>query len=95
MHVHKVHIELLGEDLFDFFRLIFTQKPMIHEHTRELISDRLRTKRGHNGRIHATRKPEDHATVPHLLTDSRNGVLNDRIHLPTGLKPTNIEQEIR
>ena len=57
MHVDEIHVELLGEYLFDLFRLVLAQKPMVHEHAHQLLADRLRAQRRNNARIHAPESP--------------------------------------
>ena len=53
MHVDEIHVELLGEHLFDLFRLVLTQKPMVHEHAHQLLADCLRAQCRNHARIHA------------------------------------------
>ena len=94
MHVHEVHVELLGEHLFHFFGLVLAQKPMVHEYAGQLLADGTCAQCGHHRRIHAAGKAQDHAVASHLLADCRHGVLDDRVHGPGGLKAADVEQEV-
>ena len=42
----------------------------------------LGAQRRHHARVHAARKAQDHALVAHLRADRRNGVVDDRVHVP-------------
>ena len=42
VHVHEVHVELLGEHLFDLLGLVLAQQPVVHEHAGQLLADGLR-----------------------------------------------------
>ena len=67
---------------------------MVHEHAHQLLADRLRAQRRNNARIHATRKPKDHAVAVHLLANGRHGIVDDRVHGPVRFQPCDPKQEV-
>ena len=94
MHMHEIHVELLGEHLFDLFGLVFAEQAVVHEHAGQLLSDGACAQRRHHRRVHAARKTQNHAVFSNLRADCRHRILDDRVHGPIGLKAADAKQEV-
>ncbi len=95
MHVHEIDVELAGEHLLHLFGLVLAQKAVVHEHAGKLLADSPCAQCGHHAGINPSRKAQNHAFLPHLRTDGGHRVIDDGIHIPSGLKPADAEQEVR
>lgn len=94
VYVNKVNVKLLGEYLFNLFRLILAKQAVINEHANQLLANRLGAQGCNYRRINAARKTKDYTIIANLFTNCSNGVFNNRIHSPSRLQIADVEQEV-
>ena len=80
LHVHECDAEVPAERLDHLLRFVLTQEPVIDEHARQLIADRLVHEQRGDSRVDAARQRAEDALVPncradplHLLLDHGGG----------------------
>ena len=66
----------------------------VHEHARQLRTDRPMHERRRHRRINPTGQRADDAALPHLLADRSDGKLDHRAHRPRRLTPAHVVQEV-
>ena len=94
MHVHKVYVELCGEDLLHLFGLTLAKQAVVHEYAGQLLSNCSCAQCGHHAGVNAARKCQDHAVTANLRAYRIDHALHDALHGPVGLKSADIEQEV-
>ncbi len=83
INVFQVHFKIAGKDFLNQLRFIFTQQPVVDEHTGQLVPDRFMNQSGHHGGINAAAQAEDDFFVAHPIADVFNRFIDKRIHPPT------------
>ena len=66
IHIDKVCIHLVAEDLDDLLRLALAQQTVVNVHADELFADRLDEQRRDNGRVNAAGECKKHLLIAYL-----------------------------
>ena len=74
---HQRHVELVAERGDDLLALVLAHHPVVDEHARELIADRLVDQQRGDGRVDAAREPADDLAVADLGADRRDLLVDD------------------
>ena len=80
--VDERHVEVVAERLDDLRRLVLAQEPMVDEHARQLVADRLVDEERRDGRVDPARERAQHALRPDLRADPLHLLLDHRRRRP-------------
>ncbi len=90
----QVDLEMVAEGRLDQPPLALAQQPVVHEHARELVPDRLVQQHRRHRRVHPARQPADHPLVAHLPADVLAGAVREVAHAPVPLGAADLVQEV-
>jgi hypothetical protein len=82
-----------GEHLHHHLAFIEAQQAVVHEHTGQLVADRLVQQRRHHGRINTAGQAEDHLVAAHLGADLLDGLIHVVGHVPVVLAAADLVHE--
>ena len=97
VHADKIDVKVRvagAKDRADLFLLVLAEQTVIHEHTGQLLADRLGQHSRQNRGIHAAGQGAQHLAVADLLTQRLDVVLHEGVHLPIAGAAADVVHEI-
>ena len=94
LHVDERHVEVLAERLHHLLGLVLAQEPVVDEHTRELVADRLVHDQRRDRRVHAAGERAEDALGADLPADAVDLLLDDRRRRPRRARARDYEKEV-
>ena len=92
--VDERHVEVAAEGLDDLLRLVRAHQPVIDEHARQLVADRLVDEQRRHGRVDAAREPADDALRADLGPDPLDLLLDHGGGRPRRRSPGDLVEEV-
>ena len=94
IHGHQPNVGGSDKIALHLLNLSCSQQAMINEDARQLLSDGSLHESGGDGRVDSPRQATDNSRVPHLITNSRNLLVDDPRHRPSWLTLGDLPQEV-
>jgi hypothetical protein len=91
--VDERHVEVRVERLHHLLRLVLPEQPVVDEHARELVADRLVHEERRDRRVDAAGEPADHLLGADLRADPLDLLLDHRGRRPRGRGARDLVEE--